>query len=319
MTSLSSNAAEDRGMRKWFFGALIVSLIFHGLLYEIFRAKQLERFDPGKETARLVPRAFSVKQVKIDPKLFESKPDAKAEAKAPDLVKVNIPSERPTADKIPKEVRATPNATADLTKSIVNDKPRVGPSASEKLTPKDNAATQRELDSLRAQLITSTAPKIVAGAQIHLPEGVANGDKDGKGAGFSDIDALLSDSAPLTGNVAPVSMPGGALFDYNSAKLEPKSIDLLNKLGELIKRNPHAKFSIEGHTDSFGTPDYNLKLSTARAEAVKEWLVAKMGVNPTQIQTKGYGSTRLIEAASGTIEQQAPNRRVEIVITTPKD
>ena len=319
MTSLTPNAVEDRGMRKWFFGALLVSLIFHGALYQIFRTKQLEHFDPGTNTTRLVPRAFSVKQVKIDPKLFDSKPESTPAAKAPEIVKVNIPSERPTADKVPKEIRATPNATADLTKSIINDKPRVGPSASEKLAPQDNAAVQRDLDSLRAQLIKNTAPKIVAGAQISLPPGVADGKQDGKGAGFSDIDELLSNSAPLSGDVAPVNMPGGALFDYNSSALDPKSIELLSKLGELIKRNPKAKFSIEGHTDSKGPPEYNLKLSTSRAEAVKDWLVANMGLNPAQIQTKGYGSTRLIAPASGTIEQQAPNRRVEIVITTPKE
>ena len=306
-------------MRKWFLGALIISLIFHGLLYQIFRAKQLERFDAGQVTERLVPRAFSLKQVKIDPKLFDAAPQTTPQPQTPEVVKVNIPSERPSANKIPKEIRATPNATADLTKTLVNDKPRVGAST-HRVPAADNSDVQRDLDSLREQLVNNAAPKTAAGSQSKSRVGAANGFADGKGAGgFSDIDDLLANSAPLTGSVAPVSMPGGALFDYDSAKLDPKSIELLNKLAELIKRNPQARFSIEGHTDSFGTPEYNLKLSTSRAESVKAWLVTNMGVNPSQIQTKGFGSTRLIKPASGTVDEQADNRRVEIVITTPKE
>ena len=113
-------------------------------------------------------------------------------------------------------------------------------------------------------------------------------------------------------------MPGGALFEYNSAILLPQAIETLRKIGTLISRNPRATFSIEGHTDSFGTPEYNQKLSEARAEAVKAWLIQDMHLNPAQIQTCGFGSARLIAPATGTKEEQAINRRVEIVIRTPK-
>ena len=86
--------------------------------------------------------------------------------------------------------------------------------------------------------------------------------------------------------------------------------------GEIIKRNPRATFVIEGHTDSFGGTDYNIQLSQRRADAVKTWLVANLGLPEDRIVTIGYGSTKPIVPVSGTVEEQAPNRRVEIVIKT---
>jgi len=136
--------------------------------------------------------------------------------------------------------------------------------------------------------------------------------------GFSDLDQLLSQAGPLSGDVKPVNMPGGALFEFDKADLLPQAIDQLHKLGELIKRNPRATFSIEGHTDSIGSPEYNQKLSETRAEAVKAWLIANMHIDPSAIQARGFGSEHLI-VPSGDRAQQAINRRVEIVIRTPKD
>ena len=114
-------------------------------------------------------------------------------------------------------------------------------------------------------------------------------------------------------------MRGGALFQYDKADLLQQAIDDLQKLGELIQRNPRANFIIEGHTDSFGDPTYNEQLSQRRADAVKTWLVANMGIATERIQTKGYGRSKLIVSADHSIEEQAPNRRVEIVIKTNRE
>ena len=87
----------------------------------------------------------------------------------------------------------------------------------------------------------------------------------------------------------------------------------LQKLADLIERNPNSNFLIEGHTDSFGSPEYNARLSTARAESVKAWLAGEAGIDPGRITTRGLGMTRLL-VPGGTVEQQQLNRRVEIVI-----
>jgi len=90
----------------------------------------------------------------------------------------------------------------------------------------------------------------------------------------------------------------------------------MQKLGELIQRNPRAVFRIEGHTDAIGSREYNLVLSQRRADAMKEWLVASLRLDPARIETVGFGPDKLKVPADRSIEEQQPNRRVEIVIKT---
>jgi outer membrane protein OmpA-like peptidoglycan-associated protein len=73
---------------------------------------------------------------------------------------------------------------------------------------------------------------------------------------------------------------------------------------------------VEGYTDSFGTFEYNLDLSQRRADSVKRYLVQAMGINPAQVQTRGYGATKFRASSNGSIEEQSANRRVEVVVRT---
>jgi outer membrane protein OmpA-like peptidoglycan-associated protein len=73
---------------------------------------------------------------------------------------------------------------------------------------------------------------------------------------------------------------------------------------------------VEGYTDSFGTFEYNLDLSQRRADSVKRYLVEMMRINPAQIETHGYGAMKFRASPSGSIEEQSPNRRVEVVVHT---
>jgi OmpA-OmpF porin, OOP family len=111
-------------------------------------------------------------------------------------------------------------------------------------------------------------------------------------------------------------MPTDLLFEYDSDTLRPEAAQTLEKLGSLIKKNEQADFKIEGHTDSFGTEDYNNALSLRRAEAVKRWLQETMKITGNRIATVGLGKSHLLVPATGTVQQQQLNRRVEIVIST---
>ncbi|MEI6560549.1 MAG: OmpA family protein [Verrucomicrobiota bacterium] len=308
------NAAEVRTIRKWFLVALLLSLALHGGLYELLKSKHLDQIAFSAPAPQFIPRAFTVKKVIIDEKLL--KPEPTPEAKKSDPPKTVLSNEKPSSENLANEVRFTPAtpAASELGKAIAGDKPRVQPGLL--ASPKENAAIEREIDSIRAAIASKNAPKIAAGRENALPDS-RQGTSDTPG--YSNLDNLLTQAGPLTGPVAPVNVPGGALFEYDSATLSKEAIQTLGKLGVLIERNPRSTFNIEGYTDSFGSPDYNKKLSAARAEAVKTWLVTYMKIDPSRIQAKGLGSANLKAPATGTREQQAPNRRVEIVITTPKD
>jgi peptidoglycan-binding protein ArfA len=72
---------------------------------------------------------------------------------------------------------------------------------------------------------------------------------------------------------------------------------------------------IEGHTDSTGSEETNLKLSRERAAAVGDFLVTQ-GIAQTRMTTKGLGPADPV-ASNDTAEGRAKNRRVEIVLANP--
>lgn len=90
----------------------------------------------------------------------------------------------------------------------------------------------------------------------------------------------------------------------------PPSFPSLQKLASTLKRRTDVIIQIEGHTDNLGNKEALEALSNRRAEAIADYLI-KAGVDPKQIKTKGFGSSRPI-TANKTEKQKAKNRRVEI-------
>ena len=103
----------------------------------------------------------------------------------------------------------------------------------------------------------------------------------------------------------------GILFDSGKAIIRPESMGVINEIDRLMKDHPEIKFMIEGHTDSDGEADYNQDLSERRAGAVKTEFV-NLGVDPSRLQTKGWGETKSVDD-NATPEGKANNRRVVFV------
>jgi outer membrane protein OmpA-like peptidoglycan-associated protein len=102
----------------------------------------------------------------------------------------------------------------------------------------------------------------------------------------------------------------GVNFDFNKATLRPDSDPVLNQVLALFSADPTYTGEIGGHTDNIGKPDYNLKLSGQRADAVKAWLVAN-GVGATRLTTHGYGDGKPLVPNTND-ENRFKNRRVEL-------
>jgi outer membrane protein OmpA-like peptidoglycan-associated protein len=103
----------------------------------------------------------------------------------------------------------------------------------------------------------------------------------------------------------------GILFDVNKAVIKPESMGALNEIAKILKDHPDLKFEIDGHTDSDGKADLNVKLSQDRADAVKSKLV-EMGIDESRLTTKGFGASKPIDK-NDSAEGKANNRRVEFV------
>ena len=103
----------------------------------------------------------------------------------------------------------------------------------------------------------------------------------------------------------------GIRFDFNKATIKPESMGVINELVKMMKENLNTKFEIQGHTDSHGNDDYNMKLSQQRADSVKSILV-ELGIEESRLSSKGYGESKPI-SDNNTQEGKANNRRVEFV------
>lgn len=98
-------------------------------------------------------------------------------------------------------------------------------------------------------------------------------------------------------------------FETGKSDLQEESEQELKRIIKVLNENPKIKILLEGHTDAIGTDVYNQKLSEARAESVKNYIIQNGNINPDRIQIIGYGSKKPI-ADNDTDENRAKNRRV---------
>jgi outer membrane protein OmpA-like peptidoglycan-associated protein len=293
---------------------------------------------------------FKVRNVDLSPQLDRNSLDKSNPAAKPDPDKAEeqLPDEKKSFDKLLQDVQASAAMPDDM-RDALPDQPKVEPNANSIMTEIERTTAQTLTNSANAtheqtllndsavsgrpqpalsgtELATSTTIKRANTFTSKIP-GDSAGPNKGRNPGFSDLDQLLKQQGPL-GSGTKLRLPDDQLFTYNSAELQTSAINQLQKLGTLIKRNPKSTFTVEGYTDSFGPADYNLDLSQQRAEGVKRYLVEAMGINPAQVEARGYGQSKFIvqprsispdagpPEVDAEIARQQPNRRVVIVVHT---
>jgi OOP family OmpA-OmpF porin len=139
-----------------------------------------------------------------------------------------------------------------------------------------------------------------------------------------DGDGVLNqhDKCPNTRPGAVVDLDGcevevvieleGVHFDFDSAKLKPEAMTILDDAAALLMKHERVVVEVGGHTDSTGPESYNQGLSERRANSVQDYLVSK-GVRASRLSAKGYGEAMPV-ASNDTREGRAMNRRVELVV-----
>lgn len=101
------------------------------------------------------------------------------------------------------------------------------------------------------------------------------------------------------------------LFETGKATLKPESMEEIQKVADYMKKNPSARFEVQGHTDNQGSDAVNDPLSQQRAQAVVDAL-EKLGCDPFNMRAVGKGSHEPV-ADNKTDEGRAKNRRVEFI------
>jgi len=116
-------------------------------------------------------------------------------------------------------------------------------------------------------------------------------------------------------NQLKLYIPSDISFPVGRADIQPNFRPILDNFAQGMTRNPAARVTIIGHTDSTGTDAINNPLSVNRAASVRDYLVAR-GVPVASVAIDGRGAREPI-ATNATAEGRARNRRVEIFMAEP--
>ncbi len=122
--------------------------------------------------------------------------------------------------------------------------------------------------------------------------------------------------APMAPKAAAPAVPGVAqsymvFFDFDKSKITPEASRVIASAAEAFKAGKYVRLVVTGHTDTMGTPKYNMKLSQRRADAVAAEF-AKLGVPRSEIVTKAAGESSLLVPTNDQV-REVHNRRAEIV------
>jgi outer membrane protein OmpA-like peptidoglycan-associated protein/outer membrane protein assembly factor BamB len=101
-------------------------------------------------------------------------------------------------------------------------------------------------------------------------------------------------------------------FEIDRAYLKKESLDVLDRVIAILKKNPSMKIEVRGHTDSTGEKAHNQRLSERRADAVVEYMI-KNGISPERLAAVGFGAEKPI-ASNAEEEGRKKNRRTEFYI-----
>ena len=153
-------------------------------------------------------------------------------------------------------------------------------------------------------LAATMALALALGACAHNADNAMDGVAGGYGAGGA--------GAPGSAQEFTSSVGDRVFFDTDSTEINAAGQATLDKQAEWLNRYPRYTFTVEGHADERGTREYNFALGAHRAEAAKEYLIAK-GVAGSRIKTMSYGKERPV-AVCNDISCWSQNRRAVTVL-----
>lgn len=318
---------ELRGQRHLWaivLGALTSAVLVHLTGYVVLRVTgvgmtlspvegQLPS-DAGEEVLRpVVLQSDENEKDEVPPEL----PQADADNLPPEDIQMPDP-----VDMELESVTIAPGETAIGLESIDAKESQALTSQLDQLADEVGSAGREEPGMSEALAITSNPLKVINTTGLHdvdPDEWNKENLKGNKGvgddrlpSGTKSLKDLLAQPSNTLGRASGHGLIGAdLLFEYDKAVMKNSARIGLLQLAALICKNPQTSFIIEGHTDSFGSREYNKLLSLMRANAVRQWLQAN-GIDMSHVYIRACGNDRPVVGITGDRKAQAANRRVEI-------
>ena len=331
MPLIGVHADLESGHKRWIAGALALAFVLHVALAWALGWLKIPGVEiPGIHSDPTGP--FMVKSIEINPDALKPRPDDPISREPvveppqnpaqfnldPNLVEKALQTPQPalTTPSVPESSKVI--AASDLSQGLPYAESDTANVTAE-IAKVEPATTGGPLTSSKfaQELISANTGPVQPGVASGAP--VTGNGNAGNLPGFAQL-APAFKASNMTNLPEPVllRLPADVLFDFDSAKLRPEADPLLTQAIGLVTKYPQADIHIDGYSDSFGKPDYNLTLSRQRAEAVQAWLTQHVTQAGYNFRSQGHGSADFVVPVTGTIDQQQPNRRVEILIQALK-
>ncbi|QIK78660.1 OmpA family protein [Sphingomonas piscis] len=168
--------------------------------------------------------------------------------------------------------------------------------------------------------VGKSGPAAAAGERSETATAVDPSRGSGLRAQVSDLTAEVSGlNTRMSDMGLVIDLPADALFDFDKATLTPAAEAELRKAAEVIRRSPPGDVRVIGHTDSKGDNAYNLNLSQARAQTVRDWFGEQVGVRQRHFEVSGQGEAAPVAPNTLASGEDNPagrrkNRRVEVIV-----
>ena len=165
--------------------------------------------------------------------------------------------------------------------------------------------------SLRNYYLISYKPPYVAGRHL-VTIGITPPGAPAKIAGTGTYDAVRGAGRPEgDGDLATIALDT-SYFEYNKYEITPSALKAVDRMAAQMRENPRLKIEVRGHTDAVGTEEYNMKLSQARADAIRQALI-DAGIEESRVRARGFGMMQPV-ASNVTEEGRKLNRRTTFVV-----
>ncbi len=240
------------------------------------RAGAAQREADAQEKARL-----SAAQAKLDQDRRES---AEAASRSAEQARMKAEQERMQAEQAKMEAQQASSQAA---------RDKAAAEAAREAAVAQQEASKADADRLRQAAQQSEAEKVQLRERLRL-----------------QLNTILETRESARGLIVNIN---DVLFDFNKYTLKPGAREKLAKVAGILLAYPGLKVQLEGHTDSVGTEEYNMKLSNERAGAVRDYLVSQ-SVSMANLSATGLGKASPV-ASNDTAAGRQQNRRVEMVVS----
>jgi outer membrane protein OmpA-like peptidoglycan-associated protein len=276
--------------------------------------KEAESAYRGKQDKRSIEAAArEAAQTAEESRVMAVKQKAEQEAQAQAAAEKRAADERAAKARTDAEAQSRARAEAEAARAQAEAAKAEALQAAQEAARQKQEAEQAKAEALaQQQALAAEADKArQAAAQSEQMRQQAEKEKQELRARLlQQLNTVLATRDSARGLIANMS---DVLFKSGSFELLAGARERLAKVSGIVLAYPSLRLSVEGHTDSVGSDDYNQQLSERRAEAVRDYMV-QQGIASDAVSASGFGKTAPV-ATNDTPEGRQQNRRVELVLS----